>query len=180
MRCSNCGKEVTEGMLKCPYCSNTISAVFDEQGGNGISEENDVKKTLLGKRYTLSSSIGANLIGIFNSKIISEVEVGEDRLYIDMKPKRFNKSPVIFYQDVTEIVVSLKINFYYLFFIVVTAVLGLTGAYYSLILTALFVWFGRDRKIKIYQRNGIDVVMYCQTLQEAQEFVNDLQQLSIM
>lgn len=170
MKCSNCGNEVAEGTGVCPYCSAVIQA----------TEENEAMGTgsaLLGKQYTLSSSIGANLLGVFNSKIINQVEIGEDRLYINTKPKRFEKSPAVLYQDIMGIVVSLKINFYFLFIIVVSAGLGFAYNPVWLIVTALHVWLGRDRKITIHQRSGVDVVMYCQTLKEAQEFVNDVQQM---
>lgn len=124
MKCNRCGAEIPNGVRECPYCDAVIAAaenqtmpVYQELGqveaASDAAGQTDVAGTsLAGKKYSFASTYGTNLAGIFYSKITSNVEFAEDRLFIDIKPKRFNKSPAILFDDITGIDIARKINLY--------------------------------------------------------------------
>ena len=62
-----------------------------------MNNENTYNNSVIGKTYDLSSARGTNLIGILNDKIKSRVTFADDRLFIDMIPKRLNKVPALLY-----------------------------------------------------------------------------------
>jgi len=94
-----------------------------------------------------------------------------------MEPKRFNKVPAILYQDITGVTITVKINLYYWFYIIVSA-LAATANPYILIVTVLLFFIGRDRKIMITQRNGINAVIYAKTKVEAEAFKDDIRKVA--
>ena len=176
MKCQNCGAELTEGMVVCPYCATRVEApVQMPQEAPPVSVP---VNSLAGKRYSFISTRGGNMRGIINSKIISNVEVAEDRLIIDIIPKRLNTVPVVILEDITAIDLSVKINFYYWFMIVASALCALVTGGITLIFTALFVWAGRQQKITISQRNGKDVVMYSRNKEDAEGFKADMKTIT--
>lgn len=155
----------------------TVDLTKEVDNLNPYSSEDLYKNSVIGKRYKLSSSKGANLRGLLNSKIRSEVTFSDDRLFIDMEPKRFNKVPAILYQDITGVTITVKINLYYWFYIIVSA-LAATANPYILIVTVLLFFIGRDRKIMITQRNGINAVIYAKTKVEAEAFKDDIRKVA--
>ena len=155
----------------------TVDLTKEVDNLNPYSSEDLYKNSVIGKRYKLSSSKGANLRGLLNSKIRSEVTFSDDRLFIDIEPKRFNKVPAILYQDITGVTITVKINFYYWFYIIVSVLAAIANPLF-LIVTALLFFIGRDRKIIITQRNGINAVIYAKTKVEAEAFKDDIRKVA--
>jgi len=185
MKCKNCGAEIANNATECTFCDAPIDAPKVQQTKKvevqvqpktevSVSETNN---TLIGKEYVFTSSKGANLRGLLNSKIISTVKVSDDRLFIDITPKRLNVAPAILFKDITGITIQAKINFYYWFLIIVSAIGGFTAPW-LFIFTAIFIFAGLDRKITISQRNGVNVVMYAGSAAEATEFKEDMKKLT--
>ena len=58
------------------------------------------KDLLIGRSYCFYSASGSSILSLTNSKIRSEVCIGEDRIYISTIPKKFNKVPEILLQDI--------------------------------------------------------------------------------
>ena len=116
--------------------------------------------------------------GIINSKIISSVEIAGDRCLIDIRPKRLNTVPVVILEDITAIDITVKINLYYWFLIVVSVFCAIPTVGAGLILTALLVWAGRQRKITISQRNGKDIIMYSRNKEDAEKFKADMKTIT--
>jgi hypothetical protein len=182
MKCKNCGAEIPNDVKNCPYCE---AAVGETPIQNEVQEAVSPSKTatnetvlssqgsLNGKKYIFTSASGTNLAGIFNSKVISNVEVAEDRLFIDIKPKRFNTSPAVLFEDITGIDIAVKINLYYWLWIIISAAVGI-AAPFCFIFTIIFIFCGLQRKITISQRNGIKVVMYSSSKAKAEEFKEDM------
>lgn len=187
MVCKNCGGEIKGEQTVCPYCDAPVvnrednveeSIVLDVEK-NSLEPVNKevLQNGIIGKSYEFHSSRGANLRSLFDSRITSKVEVSEDRLFISMKPKRLNVAPAVLFEDITAIEISAKIHLYYWPFIIITALVALTNPLF-LILTALFIFGGRDRKIRICQRNGKDVIMYAGTKAQAEQFKADMKTLT--
>ncbi|MGN0142919.1 MAG: hypothetical protein ACI4AD_11885 [Roseburia sp.] len=189
MKCKNCGAEIGNEVRVCPYCDTEVDLCKDREcqveemdTKTAVAEKEPEKSnvsadSLYGKKYEFSSSRGANLAGIFNSKICSTVEVREDRLLINITPKRMNTAPAVFLEDITGIDISAKINLYYWLWIIISAIGGIFAPW-LFIATALFVFCGLDRKITISQRNGVRVVMYAQTKSEAEGFKEDMKKIT--
>ena len=144
---------------------------------NIISSEEVYKNSLIGKKYNFASSKGANLRGLINSRIRSEVTFSDDRLFINIEPKRFNTEPAILYKDITGVIITVKINFYYWIYIIVSALCAIINPL-LLIVTVLLFFIGRDRKITITQRNGISAVIYAKTKAEAEAFKEDMRKVA--
>ena len=177
MKCTNCGAEVPNGGRLCSYCGALV--------GNQIpaappmpAMQTAITNPLMGKKYVFISKRGANMADIVHGKIRSEVEVTDNRLMVNITPQRMNTVPVIFLEDITAIEITKKINAYYWFWIIISllAALGTSGA--ALLLTALLVWAGMDRKIRITQRNGKDVIMYSGDKNLAEAFVADMKTIT--
>lgn len=177
MQCTNCGAEVPNGGKLCSYCGTPVGNQIPT-ASPAPAMQTPITNPLMGKKYVFVSKNGANMAGIFNSRIISSVEVTDNRLLVDITPKRMNTAPVIFLEDITAIEITKKINAYYWFWIImsVLAALGTAGA--ALLLTALFVWVGMDRKIRISQRNGKDVIMYSRDKDLAEAFAADMKTIT--
>ena len=146
---------------------------------NIISSEEVYKNSLIGKKYNFASYKGANLRGLINSRIRSEVTFSDDRLFINIEPKRFNTVPAILYKDITGVIITVKINFYYWIYIIVSALCAIINPL-LLIVTVLLFFIGRDRKITITQRNGISAVIYAKTKAEAEAFKEDMRKVARM
>lgn len=189
MKCNSCGREIQNEVKKCPYCDAVVvEAQSQKDMVNRATmqpdiESNEAEKTvesqnsLVGKKYTFISVRGTNMAGIFNSRITSNVEVAEDRLFIDIKPKRLNKAPAILFEDITGIEIDKKINLYYWIWIVIS-VIGGFAAPYMFIFTCIFIFCGLQRKITISQRNGVKVIMYENSKTGAEEFKEDMKKVT--
>ena len=155
----------------------SINLIKEVDNVNISSNDEISKNSVIGKKYNLSSSKGANLRGLLNSRIRSEVTFSNDRLFINIEPKRFNKVPAILYQDITGVNITVKINFYYWFYIIVSVLAAIANPLF-LIVTVLLFFIGRDRKIMITQRNGINAIIYAKTKVEAEAFKDDIRKVA--
>ena len=144
---------------------------------NIISSEEAYKNSIIGKKYNFASSKGANLRGLLNSRIRSEVTFSDDRLFINIEPKRFNTAPAILYKDITGVIITVKINFYYWIYIIVSVLCAIVNPF-LLIVTVLLFFIGRDSKITITQQNGISAVIYAKTKAEAEAFKEDMRKVA--
>lgn len=190
MKCKNCGAEIPENVSECPYCDASVITVdsIETDVDEGAVMQSPVKQSvqtpvlesnsIIGKKYSFTSTIGTNLTGLFNSRIISTVEVAEDRIFIDIKPKRFHNSPAVMFEDIMGIDTVTKINFYYWFLIIISLLGSFSGQIYLLIFTIIFVVCGRQSKITITQRNGINVVMYCSDVSLGEKFKDEMKQVA--
>lgn len=178
MRCTNCGAEVPNGENLCAYCGTSAVQPVPAAAATVPEMQAPVTNPHMGKKYKFVSSKGANMAGLFNSRIISEVEVTDNRLLVNIIPQRMNTVPVIFLEDITAIEITKKINMYYWFWIILSVFGAFASAGLALILTALLVWAGLDRKIRITQRNGKDVVMYSSDKNLAEAFAADMKTIT--
>ncbi len=144
---------------------------------DNVSNESTYNNSVIGKTYDLSSARGTNLIGFLNDKVISRVTFSDDRLFIDMRPKRLNKVPALLYKDITGVNIAMKLNLYKCFYLIASIVAAIANPLF-LILSVLIVWLGRDMKITIIQRNGINAVIYAKTKAEAEAFKEDIRQVA--
>ena len=135
------------------------------------------KDLLIGRSYRFYSASGSSILSLTNSKIRSEVCIGEDRIYISTIPKKFNKVPEILLQDVSAVSVSTVLNGYNTVWVVVTVIIGFFNPLFF-VCPVLILLFLRHSKISIYQRNNTKAIIYSKSKKEAESFCNDLKQLA--
>lgn len=191
MKCSACGAEIAVGTKVCPFCDAVLEGEEKKQtmqqsapadAKEPVSAvQNSVQPTvsvnpLLHKKYELES--GGALYGFFSKRVNSTVEVGEDRLFISIKPKKLNVSPVIMLEDVLSIDFSLKLSVYFVIYAILCAIAACNGAGPMFLLSAFFIWASINTKITITQRNGKNVVMYSKSKADAQAFKNDMKKIT--
>lgn len=189
MKCNCCGAEISNDVRECPYCDAVVAkegaereVIYQEPIQTDVVEEmaeevSTSQQSLVGKKYAFASVKGTTWGGIFNSKIISNVEIAEDRLFIDIKPKRLQTAPAILFEDITGIDITKKISFYYWILIIVSVLSGFAVPYFFA-LTLIFIFCGLQRKITISQRNGVKVVMYTSSASQAEEFKEDMKKVA--
>lgn len=190
MYCKKCGAEIKDGSKFCIKCGVRVAKedpktesvcqmpvqpeiVSDAEGQVVVTGE-----PLIGKKYTFISTRGTNLLTLFQGRIVSDVEIAEDRLFLDISPKRFNKSPAILFEDITGIDISIRVNICYCILIMMTVICGFTISPSYFLAAALLVWVGLQRKITISQRNGQKVVMYDRSGSQAKEFKEDMKKVT--
>ena len=128
------------------------------------------------KNYSFCSANGTASLNPVNSRISTDVVIGTDRMYISTKPEKFNTVPVVFFQDIANVVVLNRLNSSCWLWIIIT---GLMGYFFPLffIFTIWIALSGSQSKISIYQRNGREAVIYVKKKAEAQRFASELRAL---
>lgn len=190
MKCKNCGAEIPNDVTVCPYCDKLIQekkldgssvSIQNMQQDTSVPEEKQMvtRDVVIGKKYSFASSRGANLhlSGLLMSRVLNEVEIHEDRITIETVPKRLNNAPVVFLEDITSIDITTKINAYYWFWIILTALAAFATGF-SIILTVILIFVGMDKKIRISQRNGKDVIIYSSNSKMAESFRYDMRMVT--
>ena len=135
-------------------------------------KENAVTKQNM--KYTMSSSRGIYLSWL-TGRIYSTILADHEKLTIDIKPVKKNMIPVIYYEDITAILMNYKIPGYYIFFICL-AVISCFSNPGMIIFVFLFIWAGSNRKITICLRSGNKAIVYARRKKIATAFVEDIKE----
>ena len=182
MRCKNCSTLIPDDVLCCPYCDSEIDYILDNiqntqsQQSNIVNNvvKNNFENALIGRKYNFTSPWGMNIWGL-DGRIRSNIELGKDRLFIEIYPKRKNTCPVIMLESILAIQLSKSISIYYILSAIVTILVGLSDSNYLICLLAgLFLWLGSYTKIQIIQKNGLNVDLYTTSNADAELFRDDI------
>lgn len=150
---------------------------ISNQSSNDMQISSSNKDSVIGKVYNFSTVRYATLKNLVNGKIRSEVTFSNDRLFIDTKPRSFNKVPVVLYDEIIGVTITVKLHLWHCILILLSIASAIVMPF-TLILAALFFWLGRDRKITITQKSGVSVVIYSMTKEQAEEFKNDIRKVA--
>ena len=123
------------------------------------------------KKYILKSSKGMRFG--WATRIEAEAILKDDRLDLNIKPKKLNTMPVILYCDILKIDTGIKLSWFY----IIMAAFSLIGALSSpfmLIVTALCVYLMINHQVIISHRGGHQVKLYTMNKSEAIAFAEDL------
>lgn len=179
MKCTKCGAEIQDDVMICPYCEMPVGqeaiVTEKEQIPAVIDRSEVVTNELIGKKYSLVST--KYMCGSLSGRIVSTVEVAEDRLKIDIKPKKKNVSPVILLEDLLSVELSKKICPLFIAMAVMFVITGFASPLFFL-LAALSIFVGINTKITITQRNGIAVIMYSRDKASAERFKEDMKKIA--
>ena len=185
MNCKNCGAAISDDVLECPYCDAVVktreTAVdnppVDQPALQQPDEFSIVKNNpLLGKKYSFISAIGTDFAS--RRRVTSNIEVAEDRIFIEIRPKRFQKAPAILFEDITGIDIATRINLYCWIYIILCVIGSCAGQFYLLLLALFLIYIGRQSKITISQRNGVNVVVYSKDRTLAKQFKEEMKQIA--
>lgn len=186
MFCELCGAKIDDGVKFCECCGNKISAAIAEDNvkKDGFTENAEPNSNAsqsngkcVGEKMVLTSTREANL-SIIHHRISSKIEFGEDRLYIQTIPEKFNLHPVVFYTDIVAVTLSKKWFAFSIFVIVLSfiAVFFATGMnpLFALLAAAIEIFIYKNTKITIHLRNGTRIDLYDSNKSCAEAFTNKL------
>ena len=177
MNCKNCGANVPENAVECPFCSSKIEkpAVYNVAPVE-VQTQVQTKNELIGKEYSFS---GNDLVIKGRWGVKHNVTVGEDRLNISTVPARKNKIPAIMLEDI----LAIQESFHMRTTNIVLAILGLIfgfagGGFWCFAITALVLLLYRERKMIIHLRNGNFLTIYSEDEESTNEFINDMRKIT--
>jgi hypothetical protein len=186
MKCKVCGAPIDNDVEVCPYCG---SAVEENQKKSSIDQDNGQKETAersvgvaSGTKKVFQSVPAVNgkvyrFQSAYIRQTITTIEFGTDRILISAIPKKHAPVPVVFYQDITAVLISVNLGAETWIEIVATLLAALSNPLY-LLLTCVALWVGIRRKVVITQRNGKDVVFYTMSKKDAYSFRDDIASVS--
>lgn len=159
----------------CEYCGRKL-----EEGENcdcQIVEEDasEIKENSMdGKSYSFISS-PFMCLSINRGKIFTDVDMDGEKMNIKISPKRKNKVPTVYFKDVKEVNVSVKISIYSMVCAMAFLLVGVVKSSIVCCLLGVFwVWFSTSRRIRISLKDGRSVDIYSTEKALAEEFVNEL------
>lgn len=135
--------------------------------------ENNIEPQKATKNYKLVSAVGTYMATLGRGKIYSTIEMDEEKLTIQTKPAKKSTIPVLYLEDITDVMVNTKITGYALFFVILSAIACIANPGF-VIFIALFIWLGLNRKITISLRSGNQAVLYSGSKKQTEAFVADV------
>lgn len=162
--CEYCGRKLEEGEV----CNCQV-----EQKENLEHKVN----TMVGKSYSFISS-PFMCLSIYRGKIYTDIDVDTEKMSIKISPKRKNKVSALYFKDIKEVNVSVKISVYSLFISIVLFILGLFAlAGVGCLLGVFWAWISVNRRIRITLIDGNFVDIYSNVKAPAEDFANELRKI---
>lgn len=140
-------------------------AVKESEGASSVEVQKPARE------YKLTSAAGTYWALLGKGRIYNTITMDEEKMSIQTKPAKKSTIPVLYYEDITAVMVNTKITGYALFFVIVSLLccFVMPGC---VVLVAFFIWYGLNRKITISLRSGNQAVVYSNSKKRAQEFVS--------
>ena len=177
MNCKNCGANVPENAIECPFCSSIIEN-STETNVSSIGEQTQVQNPneLMGKEYSFS---GNDLVIRGRWSVKHNITVGKDRINIQTVPAKKNKIPAIMLEDI----MAIQESFHMRTTNIVLAILGFVfgfagGGIWCFAITAFVLLFYRERKMTMHLRNGNVLTIYSDNQEATNEFINDMRKIT--
>lgn len=140
---------------------------MEEYNAEVIEDSYDEVK-LSYKEFILKSSLG--MTPIASISIYSKVKAFKDKLVIEQTPKSYNKIPVVYTSDISDIQITNKISPFMIIVAIICMVIGFYGYYIAFLFAPLWLYLGFNKKITIYLRSGMSVVLYAGNKSDGTEF----------
>lgn len=207
MICSNCGMIIGVMDKKCAYCLQ-VATRANEEWRSSVPSSQSVEITepeienreepdntsmesvkseislaekygLLGQKRVLATSRGARL-GLFNTKICTEITYGSDGLMIQQRPARIQSASRIAYDDIVSVTTKRTISTYWIILMVLGVMIAIPSAGMGLLFTIAAFFFGRDHTVCIEQKNGSTFSVASANGTDAKTLYTELQKLKGM
>lgn len=177
MKCANCGANFDDKANECPYCGTAVNRElsFKQSANPEVIANHTIMNPLLDKEYNFS---GNDLVvrGRWGVKV--NVKVGEDRLFFETVPAKKNVLPAVMLEDIMAVNESFYMRTANIIIGVVGFLLGIAGGYWGFLIPVLVLFLYRERKIKIYLRNGNVLAIYSDDKALASQFVEDMKKIT--
>lgn len=175
MNCKNCGANVPENEMECPFCGTAIDNPADSELSLGNKSKIRSNNPFVGKEYSFS---GNDLIVRGRWGVRYKITVGEDRLQFETTPPKKNKVPVVMLDDILAIDESFHMRTFNIILGILGIVLGFVGGLWGFLLPIAVVLLYRERKMKIHVRNGNIITVYSDTTAAFSEFIDDMKKIT--
>lgn len=159
----------------CEYCGKRLEG---EEVCNCRAEKKEIaENVMVGKSYSfVSSSFMCMSLIPYQGKIFTDIDVDEEKMNIKITPKRRNKISTVYFKDIKEVNVSVKLSIYLVIIAVICAILGFVEP--PCFLVAFFwLWIAVNRKVMIILGNGECIDVYSNAKGPAEAFANELRQI---
>lgn len=188
MICSNCGMIIGSNDIKCSYCSGHGTETINYKNESRDTMDNNSKESverevspvekygLLGQKRVLVTSRGARL-GLFNTKILTEITYGSDGLMIQKRPKRLQGASKLAYEDIMGVTTKRTISTYWIILMVLGVVIAAFTSGLGLLLSVVAFFCGRDHTVCIQQKNGSTLNITSASGTNANLFYAELQKI---
>lgn len=161
--CEYCGKKLEEGEV--------CNCQAEKKEDSGYKSN-----TMVGKSYSFTSS-PFMCISIARGRIFTDIVADAEKMNVETDPKRKNKIPTLYFKDIKEVNVSVKISAYSLLIAILLFIVGFVSAGVGFLLGALWVWIAVNRRIRITLTNGNFVDIYSNAKKPAEDFANELRKV---
>ena len=176
MNCKNCGANVPENAMECPFCSSKIEVATETNASPvGVQTQVQTQNELIGKEYSFS---GNDLVIRGRWGVKHNVTVGEDRINIQTVPAKKNKIPAIMLDDIMAIQESFHMRTTNIVLAIFGLFLGFCGGFWGFLLPVFVLLCFRERKMKIHLRNGNVLTIYSDNKEATNEFINDMRKIT--
>jgi hypothetical protein len=109
-----------------------------------------------------------------SGKIINNVILDDEKMTVDMAPKKLNKIPVAYYSEITHVDTRYKLPIYFIILIVISLAATFLANKACAILVLLEIWAGSNWIIKVTLRSGNTFQVYSMSKKQKDEFVTSL------
>ncbi|MGM9937958.1 MAG: hypothetical protein ACI38A_11495 [Candidatus Ornithomonoglobus sp.] len=123
------------------------------------------------KVYKLNSTRGIRL----NGRIETTATLEQDRVELEIKPKKLNKMPVLMYEDILKVETGIRLSYYYCFFTIL-ALIAMFASPFTIALAVLFAFMAVNHKVTISHRGGDQITVYSIKKETARDFANELRE----
>ena len=122
------------------------------------------------REFKLTSAGGTYWALLGKGRIYSSITMDDEKMSIQTKPAKKSTIPVLYYEDITAVMVNKKITGYALFFVIVSLLCCFVMPV-CVLFAAFFIWYGLNRKITISLRSGNQAIIYSHGKKRTEEFV---------
>lgn len=127
----------------------------------------------VGKKYKLVSVRGTFFTMAGSGMIRNTVTFDQEKMNIETQPAKKSIIPVLYYGDITSVIVNRQMTWYTIFWTVIS--IACCFAFPPAVLLVVFwMWKGANRKITITLRSGSQTVLYGRKKKVVEEFVQDI------
>ena len=149
-----------------------------EDNGTENSQQENQSQEGQAKEFQLISTRGIKTSEVFRKRV-TNIKIDNEMMEVNMIPEKYNAVPKMYLNDITGIQLSTKIANYFLYAVVLLCVVGIASLeFYFGIAALIFLWAGRNSKITITLKNGMEAEIYSVFKSDSVEFVDYLKQIT--
>ena len=127
----------------------------------------------VGKEYKLGSVRGTFFTVAGSGIIRNKVVFDQEKMTIETQPAKKSTIPVLYYADITSVIVNRQMTWYTIFWTVASIAFCFVFPV-AVLFAGYWLWKGANRKITITLRSGSQAVLYGRKKKVVEELVQDI------